>query len=116
MVRRKEEVRVRNVTNAQGGQGTVTFYDWLLPEDAPGHGRVFSRLVIPPGCSIGNHGHEGEFEAYCVLSGEATVNDNGQEVVLHEGDMHLCADGDSHGTENRSDRDLVLMALILNSL
>mgnify|MGYP000525174637 CR=1 FL=1 len=75
MIRRKNDVRVRPVENAQGGEGTVTFYDWLLPEEAAGHGRVFSKLVIPPGASIGYHEHEGEFEAYTVLSGEATVDE-----------------------------------------
>ena len=116
MIRRKEEIRIRPVQNAQGGEGEVVFYDWLLPEEAKGHGRVFSKLVIPPGASIGYHTHEGEFEAYYVLSGEATVDDNGTSLVLREGDMHLCKDGDGHGTKNCSDRDLVLLALILNSL
>ncbi len=116
MVRRKEDIRGRNVENAQGGDGTVTFYDWLLPEEAPGHGRVFSKLVIPPGASIGYHEHSNEFEAYIVISGEAVVDDNGTEVILHEGDMHLCKEGDGHETRNESDRDLVLMALIMNSL
>lgn len=114
MVRRKEEIRIRPVKNAQGGEGEVTFYDWLLPEEAAGHGRVFSKLVIPPGSSIGNHAHDGEFEAFYVLSGEAVVNDNGKEVILHEGDMHMCVNGESHGTKNESEQDLVLMALIMN--
>ncbi|MCR4717620.1 MAG: cupin domain-containing protein [Lachnospiraceae bacterium] len=116
MIRRKADIRVRNVENAQGGEGTVTFSDWLLPEEAAGHGRTFSTLVIPPGASIGYHEHEGEFEAYLVLSGEATVNDNGEEVTLYEGDMNLCKDGAGHGTKNNTDKDLVLMALIMNSL
>ncbi|MCR5654860.1 MAG: cupin domain-containing protein [Lachnospiraceae bacterium] len=116
MIRRKDEIRIRPVMNAQGGEGEVVFYDWLLPEEAPGHGRVFSKLVIPPGASIGYHSHEGEFEAFYVLSGEATVNDNGNEVVLKEGDMHICKDGNGHGTKNKTDKDLVMMALIMNSL
>ncbi len=116
MFRRKEDIKVRNVKNAQGGDGEVTFYDWLLPEEAKGHGRVFSKLVIPPGASIGYHAHEGEFEAYLVVSGEATVDDNGSQVVLHEGDMHMCVDGEGHGTRNNSDKDLVLWALIMNTL
>ena len=116
MIRRKEDIKVRNVKNAQGGDGEVRFYDWLLPEEALGHGRVFSKLVIPPHASIGYHEHEGEFEAYLVLSGEATVNDNGEEIILHEGDMHLCKDGSGHGTRNNSEQDLVLMALIMNTL
>ena len=116
MVRRKEEIRVRRVEHAQGGKGAVTFTDFLLPEDAPGHGRVISKLVIPPGASIGPHTHSGEFEAFYVLDGEATVNDNGREVVLHPGDMHLCPNGQSHGTANHGERDLTLIALILNDL
>lgn len=116
MVRRSDEIRVRKVEKAQGGEGEVCFYDWLLPEEAAGHGRVFSKLVIPPGCSIGYHEHEGEFEAFYVLSGEATVNDNGEEVVLREGDMHLCKNGDGHGSTNKSDEDLVMLALIMNEL
>ena len=48
MYRSKDDVRERVVQNAQGGEGRVTFYDWLLPEEAPGHGRVISKLVIQP--------------------------------------------------------------------
>ena len=73
MIKRSSEIRKRDVEHAQGGEGTVTFFDWLLPEEAPGHGRVFSKLVIPPGSSIGYHTHEGEFEAYYVLSGEVSL-------------------------------------------
>ena len=116
MLRRKEDIRVREVEHAQGGDGCVCFYDWLLPEDAPGHGRVISKLVIPPHCSIGYHQHEGEFEAFYVLEGEATVNDNGTEIVLQPGDMHMCKNGDSHGTRNNGDKDMVMLALILNDL
>ena len=115
MVRREEEVRIRSVEKAQGGEGTVTFYDWLLPEEAMGHGKVFSKLVVPPGCSIGYHVHQGTFEAYLVLEGEATVNDNGEEIILKKGDMNLCKEGEGHSTTNNTDKDLVLMALIFNA-
>lgn len=116
MVRRKEEVRVRTIQGAQGGKGEVTFHDWLLPEEAKGHGRVFSKLVIPPGASIGYHEHQGEFEAFYVLEGVATVQDGDQTVELHPGDMTLCPDGSGHGTENRGKQDLVLIALIMDQL
>lgn len=116
MIRRKEEVRVRRIENAQGGNGQVCFYDWLLPEEAPGHGRVFSKLVIPPGASIGYHQHNGDFEAFYVLEGVATVTDGDQTVELYPGDMTLCKEGASHGTENKGNTDLVLMALILNQI
>ncbi len=116
MVRGSEEIKERRVQNAQGGDNEVIFYDWLLPDEAKGHGRVFSKVVIPPGASIGYHEHSGEFEAYYVLSGEATVDDNGKEVILKPGDMNLCKDGCGHSTKNNGTEDLVLMALIMNTL
>lgn len=116
MVRRKGDVRMRKVQNAQGGEGEVCFYDWLLPEEAAGHGRVFSKLVIPAGSSIGRHQHNGEFEAFYVLEGTATVTDGDSVMELYEGDMNLCRDGEFHGVENRGARDLVLIALIMNTL
>ncbi len=115
MIRRSEDIKERRVQNAQGGDNGVVFYDWLLPDEARGHGRVFSKLVIPPGASIGYHEHSGEFEAYYVLSGEAAVNDNGEEVILKAGDMNLCKSGCGHGTRNNGTEDLVLMVLIMNT-
>ncbi|MCR5666521.1 MAG: cupin domain-containing protein [Eubacterium sp.] len=116
MYRRQEDIRVRNVEHLKDGDGTLTFYDWLLPEDAPGHGKVFSKLVIPKGCSIGYHEHDGEFETYYVLSGEALVNDNGKELILHPGDMHMCPSGSGHGVRNEQEEDLVMMIMIMHDL
>lgn len=90
MIRTKEEVRKREVTNAMGGKGTICFHDWLLPEEAYDHGRVFSKLVIPPGCSIGVHTHKDEFEAFYVLEGTATVTDGDEVIQVEEGGMNLC--------------------------
>ncbi len=117
MIRRKNEVRERIVENAQGGTGKVLFRDWLEPEtEAVGHGRVISQVIIYPGSSIGVHKHEGEFEAYYVLSGQGIVNDNGVESVLDIGDVHLCKNGETHGIKNESEENLVLNVLILNDL
>lgn len=66
----------------QGGDNEDIFYDWLLSEEAKGHGRVFSKLVISPGVSIGYHEHIGELGVLYILSGEAIVNDNGTEDLV----------------------------------
>ncbi len=116
MIRRSDEIGERRVKNARGGDGEVIFHDWLLADDAKGHGRLFSKLVIPSGASIGYHEHSSEFETFYIISGEATVDDNGTEVVLKPGDMHTCKDGDGHGVRNNGTEDLVLIALILNTL
>lgn len=121
MIRRKQDIPKREIKNAQGGKGSVYFYDWLPAAEAPGHGRVFSKVVIPAGCSIAPHPHQGEFEAFYVLSGVATVTDGetaDTAVVetLLPGDMNLCRDGCIHGVENRGEEDLELLALIMNTL
>lgn len=116
MVRRKDEVRIRQVANAQNGKGEVFFHDWLLPEEAKGHGRVFSKVVIPAGSSIGYHQHIGEFEAYYVLEGKGILRDGDEVTEINVGDMNLCPDGCFHGIENAGDTDLVLIALIMNQL
>ena len=36
MIRRSEEIPVRDSVNARGGNGTVHFYDFMKPEDAEG--------------------------------------------------------------------------------
>lgn len=115
MIRRKDDVRIRKVQNAQGGEGEVFFHDWLLPEEAYDHGRVFSKLVIPPGSSIGVHQHKQEFEAFYVLSGVATVTDGEDIHELYAGDMNLCREGDFHGVKNNGSEELVLMALIMKA-
>lgn len=116
MIRQKDEVQIRKVSNAQGGKGDIFFHDWLLAAEAPGHGRVFSKLVIPPGCSIAPHQHNGEFEAFYVLEGTATVTDGEEVISVPAGGMNLCKEGDRHGVENQTEEDLVLLALIMNSL
>lgn len=116
MFRTSDAIRVRKVQNVRGGRGEVTFYDWMLPEEAPGHGRVFSKIVMPPGSSIGWHVHEKEFEAFYIISGQATINDNGEKIVLNPGDMHICLTGNGHETENLGSEVLVMQALVLNDL
>ena len=116
MIRRSDEIKERRVQNARGGDNEVIFYDWMKPEDAKGHGRLFSELVIPPGASIGYHEHSGEFEAFYVISGEATIDDNGKQEVIKAGDMAICKDGEGHSTRNNGSEDLVLIAMIMNTL
>lgn len=114
MIKRKSDINIRTVKEAQGGKGEIYFHDWLTKDEAYNLGRVFSKLVIPSGSSIGVHQHVGEFEAFYVLSGQATVTDGSDVVELYPGDMNLCREGDFHGVENRGKEDLVLLALIMN--
>ena len=64
------------------GRGTVTIHDVLSKEDLNGHGRLYARIVIPAGASIGWHIHEGETEPFYILKGEGTFIDN-DHVALY---------------------------------
>ena len=95
------------------GKGIVRIKDLATREQMYGHARMFSHITVAPGCSIGNHAHRGETEFYYILKGEAVFSDNGQETVLHEGDISATGGGQSHSLENRADEDVELIALIV---
>lgn len=100
----------------RGGKGEITMTHFLSDEPyVSSIGRLFAKTTIPPGSSVGLHAHEGDFECYYILSGQAKVWDDGTEVLLTAGDVHVCEDGKSHGIENIGTEDLVYIALILYS-
>ena len=101
--------------NVRGGNGPVHFYHVLETEELYGHGRLYAKLVLPPGSSIGVHEHIGETEPYYILEGTATfIDENGQRVPIEAGDVCTILPGQSHGVENTGDQDLVMMALVYN--
>lgn len=101
--------------NMRGGNGTVYIYPVLPKEELYGHGRLYAKVVMPPGSSIGVHEHIHETEPYYILEGEATfIDENGDRVPVSAGDSCTILPGQSHGIENTSDKDMVMMALIYN--
>jgi mannose-6-phosphate isomerase-like protein (cupin superfamily) len=80
-----------------------------------GKGRLFNRMVIAPGNSIGEHKHEGDNEIVYFLSGTGEYNDNGTIVQVAAGDTTICNDGEMHSLVNTGDVPLEFIALILYS-
>lgn len=112
MIRKEQLVEVPHV---QGGNGTVKFYHILNKEELGGIGRVYARVVLDPGCSIGWHQHSGETEPYYILSGEGTfVDHDGSKTIVTAGDVCTIEDGQFHSIENNSDAPMEFMALIYN--
>lgn len=105
-----EEVRVCMA----GGEGECTVHHILPADLACGAGRLFAVNTLQPGCSVGYHKHEGEFEVYYILEGAAKITEDGEVYELHAGDMMQCRDGSSHGIANESDAPVRFLALILN--
>ncbi|HML67589.1 MAG TPA: cupin domain-containing protein [Clostridia bacterium] len=107
-----QQVRIRE--NVRGGEGALVFHDFLMAEESFGSGKLFSRTVLPAGASIGEHRHDGEFEVYYVLAGTVEVLDCGTWTALDRGDMHLCANGESHALRNSGKQEAEVLMLILN--
>ena len=113
MIKTAGQQTVRVAEALRGGQGAVTFHEFLAKEESFGAGRLFSRSVLPAGASIGAHTHEGEFEVYYILSGAAEIDDNGALVRLMAGDTHVCPSGQAHSLRNPGPEDLEVIMLIL---
>lgn len=114
MIRSTDEFRVQKVEGLMGGKGHVTLIHYFEPDDFQGVGRLFAKVLIEPGNSLGAHKHEGEQEAYLIIKGRALYNDNGKEVEIGPGDLTICKDGESHGIEAIGDETLEYAALITN--
>ena len=108
---RQDSVHYRE--HMRDGRGTVEIHDILTKEELNGHGRLYARMVLPAGASIGWHIHEGETEPFYILKGEGTFIDNDHVAhTVHPGDVCMIAEGEGHSMENNSDSDLEFMALI----
>ena len=110
-----KEERIIRTKMGGTGIGEVYMYEIATKEELLGHGRMFAKLVLPPGSTIGWHQHVGETEPYYILSGEGVFTDNdGTVTKVHAGDICKINVGDFHSLENHGTEDLALIALIYN--
>ena len=93
--------------------GEVIFNHILNAGEFHDAGRIFSHVVLKPGCGLGKHAHKGDFEVYYVLKGEAAYDDNGTMTTLKAGDVAVCQDGESHSVLNEGSSDFEFIALVL---
>ena len=105
MIKRAEDMVKLYNEHMRGGDGTVEIIRYLEPEEFNGNAKMIAKLVLKPGCAIGEHTHEGEEEIICIAKGNAEYNDNGTRVTLHEGDSCVCLGGQIHGIRNASDTE-----------
>ena len=113
MIKKQSDMPNQVLTNFKDGVGDVTMLHFLTEQEAQGSGRLFTKTLIEPGNSIGEHTHDGDMEVYFILAGKALVNDNGEDIVLEAGACHICPDGSSHSIKNVGDKTLEYIAIIL---
>ena len=112
MIKYQQDMPVERKEHVKGGDGSYLSQILFTPEELD-KTRLFACNTMEPGSSIGVHSHTGEGEAYVILSGEAVVQEDGQDYVLHAGDCEYCTDGHSHAIANRSDKPMSFLAIII---
>ena len=115
MIRKPEEFTKEIRKNARGGNGEVTFAAiWKPNSEMKSHTRMYTKLILEPGCSIGKHVHENEEEVFYVIQGVATYDDDGTIVKMYPGDGCICRNGQEHSIANREESGtLTVVAVIL---
>ena len=114
MIRRKEECEVEYREHMRDGDGTVELTHFITsPEELCNKGRLFSRIILKPGTSIGYHLHEKDSELFYILNGTAEYNDGGEVQTVHAGDVTICPPGTGHGIANKTEETVELIAVIV---
>ena len=108
------------VEGLAGGKGKATRYEIVSKEELNGHGRLYARIVLKPGSSVGWHQHIHDTEPYYILRGEGdflegdTGDGERKRTRVHAGQVCVIQVGQWHSLENNSDGELEFMALIYN--
>lgn len=114
MIRRKDECNIEYREHMRDGDGTVVLTSLISgPEELNNKGRLFSRITLNPGCSIGFHIHDKDAELFYILKGTAEYNDNGEIKTVTAGDVTVCSTGEGHGIANKTDEVVELVAVIV---
>lgn len=111
MIQYKKDMTTDTMHAPRGGKGDVPM-TVLLPT-LPPNVTLCKRILLAPGCSVGEHPHEGNAEIYLPVKGTFVITDDGQEYTVSAGDAHCCFSGHTHAIENRGDEDAEFIALII---
>ena len=112
MIIRRSEMKTESKEKMRDGEG-ITHLTYLLDGSDQKNARMFAEITLNPGCSIGYHRHDSETEYYFILSGVGTVNDDGNEVEVKQGDSIITGNGASHSIKNTGSVPLVFHAIII---
>ena len=106
----------KTITMPSGnGKGELKL-ELILDEELGDKCRLYAKVTIPAGSTLGFHEHHGNNECYFIVSGEGVYDDNGTKRTVKAGDVTWTPDGSGHGLSNENGKeDVVFMALIINS-
>ena len=106
---------IKAVEGLAGGKGTAYVHHIVTKDELLGHGRMYAKVVLTPGATVGWHQHQKDTEPYYILKGTPDFIDNDKSVTrCAPGDVCLIEVGQFHSLENNTDEDVEFMALIYN--
>ena len=71
VIRRAEDMVKEVREKMRGGEGTVELLHIFRKDELKGRARLFAKITLQPGCSIGFHNHDDEEELFYILRGTA---------------------------------------------
>lgn len=113
MIHRQSDMTVEIRSNLRGGVGDLPFRHLFSQSELGGRADLLASVTLQPGESVGEHPHVGNAEVYWILSGSATVTEDGQASVLQAGDAEFCADSHTHSIYNHTQAPVTFLALIV---
>lgn len=114
MIRKAEECTVEAREHMRDGNGTVQITNLAAsPAELNDKGRLFGKIALNPGCSIGYHVHEKDSELFYIIKGTAQYIDGDVTKTVSAGDVTVCPAGTGHGISNESDEVVELIAVIV---
>jgi mannose-6-phosphate isomerase-like protein (cupin superfamily) len=113
MIRKKHEMENEVRERMRDGVGVVEILHVFRSKELKGRTRLFARLRMKAGSSIGFHRHEGEEEIFYILSGTGQVSEGGPVSAVGPGDAVLTGGGGGHSISNEGPDPLEFMAVIL---
>ena len=113
MIRKRHEMENEVRERMREGTGAVEILHIFRSKELKGHTRLFARLRLRAGSSIGFHRHEGEEEIFYILSGTGEVSEGGEPSTVGPGDAVLTGGGAGHAISNAGPDPLELLAVIL---
>jgi len=113
MIKRNLEYPIDKKENMRGGEGIIKIEHLLTQSEMYDKGRLFAKVTVEQGDTVGFHVHEKEMEAFYIIGGKAEMSDNGETVMLSVGDTILTKSGEGHSVKSIGDAPLEMIALIL---
>lgn len=103
----------KSLQGAQGGLGEIYYARLFDRNEISPHLKFIDIIEIPPGSSIGYHGHKtGEVEIYCFIEGEAQLRINDQVQTATKGDVFPFGEHDCHEIVNLSQEQLLRILVV----